>query len=184
MFIAVGRNTILIIHDYVVTRLIAVGGINYAGMIQGTMDRAMTEIYGEERFPTVLDKAGSVLYSMIRFHPFTDGCKRTGLLTAYLLLMYNGYTLNIPEDSAAFLEAVADLKNPNRPSEKDVINWIKKHARKDLGARMLNFILSLFIRRGLPIAEYTRIILERGMLPSFKPEKFVDTGLKDTQTSQ
>lgn len=162
------------------TRLIAVRGINYEGMIQGSIDRAMTEIRGEEKFPTIVDKAGSILYSMIRFHPFADGCKRTGLLAAYLLLMYNGYTLEIPEDSATFLEAVADLKNPNAPSEKDVIKWIRKHARKSLYLRILNFLLSFGIKQGVPIEEYTQTVLERGMLPSFRPEDFVDTDLKDT----
>jgi len=180
MFIPLSRAIIIIIHNYVVAKLIAVNGVNYEGMIQGSIDRAHTKIHGKEMFPDVRDKAGSILYSLIRFHVFTDGCKRTGLLAAYLLLMYNGYILEIPEDSAKFLESIADLENPESPREKDVIEWIKKHSKKSRLCRFLNWAISIGIKLGLDLGEYTRTILRQGLLPTFTPEKFKDTSLEQT----
>ena len=99
-------------------------------MIQGSVDRALPHVFNLNPFPTTIDKAGALLYSIATFHPLTDGNKRTGLLSAYIFLLYNGYLIQIPEDSADFLTAVADLKAHNRPTEKDVINWINKHSSK------------------------------------------------------
>jgi death-on-curing protein len=185
MHIHLGKNAILIIHRYVVTNLVAVDGLNYAGMIQGSIDRAYTTIEGKEKFPHILDKAGSILYSMVRFHPFADGCKRTGLLAAYLYLLYNGYYLKIPQDSARFLERVADSKDSNAPNERDVINWIRKHSGRDLAYFILNLSLSISIKfLGLEIGMYTKFLLEREVLPSSIRKEFRDTKLEKALSDQ
>jgi death-on-curing family protein len=178
MHIHFGKNGILIIHRYVVRNLVAVDGLNYAGMIQGSIDRAYTTIEGKELFPHILDKAGSILYSMIRFHPFADGCKRTGLLTAYMYLYYNGYYLRIPQDSAKFLEQIASSKNFDEQNEKAVINWIRKHSERNLATRIFNLVISFFVRLGLDIGAYTNELLEREAIPADIRKQFRDTELE------
>ena len=58
MFITFSKNIINIIHDYVVTTLVAEGGIISKGMIESCVERPLTEIRDFKPFPTVLDKAG------------------------------------------------------------------------------------------------------------------------------
>jgi len=174
MFIPLGRNTILIIHNYVVTRLVAVDGVNYEGMIQGSIERSQTEVFGEKYFPDICDKAGSILYSIVRFHPFIDGCKRTALLSAYFLLFYNGFEFTIPNDSADFLEAIADPNHPNPPDEKEVIEWVKKHSRKTKICRLINWMLSFAVKHGFNLETYTKTILEMGVLPASIEKRFKD----------
>lgn len=186
MHISLGKNAILIIHRYVVKNLIAMDGFNYSGMIEGSVDRAATTICGKEVYPHILDKAGAILYAIVRFHPFADGCKRTGLLAAYLYLLYNGYYLNIPADSAQFLERVADLENKNAPTQQDVINWIRKHSGKGVMNTFFNITITIFkITLNLDVGEYTRILLENEtMIPEEIRRDFRDTGLEKALCDQ
>ena len=185
MHIHFGKNAILIIHRYVVRNLVAIDGVNYVGMIQGSIDRAYTTIEGKEIFPHVLDKAGAILYANVRFHPFADGCKRTGILAAYLYLLYNGYYLKIPPDSAKFLKRVADLEDNNAPNQEDVINWIRKHSGRKLVNMIFNLSLTISITAlGLDIGEYTSFLLEREILPKEIRKEFRDTELEKALSKQ
>lgn len=153
-------------------------------MIQGSVDRAYTTIEGKEIFPHVLDKAGSILYSIVRFHPFADGCKRTGLLTALMYLLYNGYYLKIPQDSAKFLEQVADSKDSDEQTAKAVIKWIREHSVRNLGTLIFNLAISIFVMAGLDIGIYTSSLLEREAIPAEIRKEFRDTELEKALSNQ
>lgn len=58
-----------------------------------------------ELYPTVIEKAAILGYSIISNHPFVDGNKRTGQHVMEVFLNLNGYKLNstIDEDEAAIL---------------------------------------------------------------------------------
>lgn len=178
MRINFGKNGILIIHRYVVRNLVAVDGVNYVGMIKGSIDRAYTTLNGKEVFPHVMDKAGSILYSMVRFHPFADGCKRTGLLTAYLFLYYNGYYLEIPKDSAAFLEEIAASEESDKENELKVILWIRKHSIRNMATIITNIFMTMFVMAGLNIEKYTNTLLESETLLNDIRQQFRDTNLE------
>jgi hypothetical protein len=134
----------------------------------------------------VLDKAGAILYSIVRGHSFADGNKRTGLLTTYLFLMYNGYVLRVPPDTAIFLGKMADALNPDAPSEIDAINWIKKNSKMNFGSITNYMILFLFCKlQGIGIIEaVTPSMLERDTIPYIDKEKLTDKTLKNAQKNQ
>ena len=100
MLIRLTENIVNVVLDYVVTKLIAEKGTISDGMIDGCAELPFTEIYNYAPYPEVTDKAGCLLFSLIRFHPYIDGCKRTALLSTMLFLFYNGTVFEIPEDSA------------------------------------------------------------------------------------
>jgi len=51
------------------------------------------EMFGEEMYPTIADKAGLYMFNIISNHIFQDGNKRTGKAAALLFLYTNGYKL-------------------------------------------------------------------------------------------
>ncbi len=55
--------------------------------------RPAITLFGEEQFPTIADKAASLLHSLSYHHLFVDGNKRTGLRAVTLFLSVNGYQL-------------------------------------------------------------------------------------------
>ena len=64
--------------------------------------------------------------AIIKWHPFIDGNKRSGLHTAHLYMYVNGYTLVIPVSAVRFSVLVAQ-------DEKDldeITKWIRKLSAK------------------------------------------------------
>ncbi|MFH0896422.1 MAG: hypothetical protein V1850_00030 [Candidatus Bathyarchaeota archaeon] len=118
------------------------------------------EYMGVHSFQLLLIKPGCLLYSLIVFHPYCDGCHRTGLLSAMFFLFFNGYSLIIPEDSATFLKTIGDVNNANMPTEEEIISWVGKHTIRSGGGRTYNFALWLLTKIGFPIEEYTKYLLE------------------------
>lgn len=113
------------------------------GMIQGCIERAMTDVYDFQPFPTVIKKAAAFLYSMIVFHPFIDGNKRTALIGTFWLLYFNGYSFSIPKDTVSFLRAIADL----RISENQVASWLMRNTTKNLFLSLYNHIYSILAKK-------------------------------------
>jgi death-on-curing protein len=176
MLIEFNEELINIIHNYVVTRLTANEGIVYSGTVSGCIRKVFTAIYGEKKYGSLHEKAGAILYSLVNGHSFTDGNKRTGLLTTCLFLYYNGLYLKVPPDCAKYLECMADAQNPNAPTEPDAIEWVKKYAEKSLFSRATNFIYSLGYRTlGKDyLAQTTKTILERDVIPYLDQKKLID----------
>jgi death on curing protein len=53
--------------------------------------------------PTLFDLATAYASGIVRNHPFVDGNKRTGFLTAYIFLDINGYQLEATEAEAVVM---------------------------------------------------------------------------------
>jgi death-on-curing family protein len=179
MLIPINEELIDIVHHYVVTKLIADEGIVYSGTISGCIDKAFSPLYGQKRYENLEEKAGAILYSIVHGHSFTDGNKRTGLLSTCLFLWFNGKFLRIPEDCTKFLESMADASNPNAPTEIDAIQWVRKNSVPDISAFVQNVILTFYCKaQGLGfIKELTKIILERDILPFVRSEVLIDRKL-------
>jgi len=132
------------IHDTFI-RQYGVAGYMCEGMIDGSLERAMTYIYKHQPFPELFLKAGAILYSFITFHPFVDGNKRTAFETTKIFLRLNGYELIAPKDGVDFTRAIAELKVTK---VEEIAQWLRKYSRRKLGyifdSFLLKFILLVF----------------------------------------
>jgi death-on-curing protein len=183
MLIQINEELIEIVHYYVVTRLIADEGIVYSGTITGCVDKVFSEIYNEKMYHGVEDRAGAILYSIVHGHSYTDGNKRTGLLTTCLFLLFNGKHLNIPKDCARFLEKMADANDPTAPTEADAIKWIRENAVSDLGASFINLMLTFYCKtQGWAyLKQATKMILDRDIVPYIDKEMLIDRKLMEAR---
>lgn len=77
-----------------------------------------------ELYPTIIEKAAILGFSIISNHPFVDGNKRTGQHVMEVFLNLNGYSLisTIDEDEAAIL-AVAS----SQWRKEHLIQWLEAH---------------------------------------------------------
>lgn len=142
MAVTLSKEFLELLHDTVLENdPNAAPGYTHRSMIEGSMDRAVTRIYGLEPFPTIIDKAAALMYSIATFHPFTDGNKRTALLATYFFLAFNGYNFTITNDSIRFLIEIGRGKIKN---EREVAIWLREHTRKNLLARLVIRITGLF----------------------------------------
>jgi len=73
-------------------------GMRDAGLLSSALARPQNQAaYGE---PSVFDLAAAYAFGIIRNHPFVDGNKRTGFLSAYVFLDLNGWELMASEAEA------------------------------------------------------------------------------------
>lgn len=78
--------------------------------IQSILDRVQHSVVGgKNMLPTVIHKAAFLMHSILLYHPFVDGQKRTGVSSAFIFLGMNGYYLwsRSPLDEVHFAIKVA-----------------------------------------------------------------------------
>ena len=95
-------------------------------LISVCVERHRTKIFGKTLYPHILQRAFVLMHSIISFHPFVDGNKRTALLSTGFYLHWNGYNLTIPNDADDFTIAVAkDERNLN-----DILRWLERNTTR------------------------------------------------------
>ncbi len=82
---------ILTFHDYQIERFGGKHGIISPQLVESSVFRPQTVLYKVDLYPTVFDKAAVLAMSIIQFHPFVDGNKRTGVYSALIFLELNGF---------------------------------------------------------------------------------------------
>lgn len=82
---------ILAFHDYQIERFGGKHGIINPQLVESSVFRPRTVLYDADLYPSVFDKAAVLAMSIIQFHPFVDGNKRTGIYSAIIFLELNGF---------------------------------------------------------------------------------------------
>lgn len=70
------------------------------GLLASAADRPRTKVFGEDAYPSVLEKGAALLQSIVRNHPLVDGNKRLGLAALLGFLGVNGLRLTLDNDGA------------------------------------------------------------------------------------
>ena len=106
------------------------------GGLQGIRDKNLLESgltrpqhlfhYGK---PTIFELSASYAVGIIKNHPFIDGNKRTGIITASVFLEINGFNLEAPE--IELYQQVIALAESNS-EENDFSKWLKKNSKKQM----------------------------------------------------
>ena len=93
------------------------------GKLNGILAAVYQNVFGQELYPSIEEKAANLLYFLIKDHPFADGCKRIGA-TIFLEFLNKNHHLIIDgkqviSDSA--LVAITLMIAESRPEEKEVM---------------------------------------------------------------
>lgn len=104
------------------------------GKLNGILAAVYQNIFGQELYPSIEEKASNLLYFLIKDHPFADGCKRIGATIFLEFLNKNHHLIidgkQIISDSA--LVAITLMIAESRPEEKEtmvklVMNFLVKN---------------------------------------------------------
>ena len=94
------------------------------GALEGILGSVYQSVFGADVYPTVEEKAATLLYFLVKDHPFNDGCKRIGATLFLAFLQKNGL-LFTPEEkmviSNGALVAITLMIAESRPEEKDIM---------------------------------------------------------------
>ena len=103
------------------------------GKLNGILAAVYQNVFGQELYPSIEEKAANLLYFLIKDHPFADGCKRIGATIFLEFLNKNHHLIidgkQIISDSA--LVAITLMIAESRPEEKEtmvrlVMNFLSK----------------------------------------------------------
>ncbi|MEO7841838.1 MAG: type II toxin-antitoxin system death-on-curing family toxin, partial [Anaerolineales bacterium] len=99
-------------------------GILNLGALESSVAQPRMTFNGEELYPTVLEKASALGYSIIQNHPFVDGNKRAGHAALETFLMLNGYEIfaGVDEQTEIVLGVAAGKIDRNMFTE-----WLRNH---------------------------------------------------------
>jgi len=116
-------------------------GFMCEGMVQGSIERAMTYVYDYQPFPSLFMKAAALLYSITVFHPYVDGNKRTATIGTMLFLYFNGYNFNPPAEEAVNMALAIARQEVTDTAE--IAKWIRKHSKRSIRATIGSILLRL-----------------------------------------
>lgn len=93
------------------------------------VDAVHGTLFGEELYPTLIQKAALYMYNIISNHVFQDGNKRTGLEIAILFLEKNNYKIRDSVDDQELIDFTFSVAKGEK-NFNEVCDWFEKIIEK------------------------------------------------------
>lgn len=99
-------------------------GIRDLGALESAVAQPRMTFGGGELYPTVVEKAASLGFSLIQNHPFVDGNKRTAHAAMETFLVLNGYEIRatVGEQESVILQVASGRMNRD-----EFVRWLNVH---------------------------------------------------------
>ena len=115
---------LLEIHALVVEATGGSIGLRDLGRLEAAIATQTQNVFGEELYPKLIDKAAAIMRGIIADHPFVDGNKRTAMLAGLTLVEINGIRFAAkPGELEDFAVKIATDKL-DIPS---IVAWLREH---------------------------------------------------------
>lgn len=96
-------------------------------VLRSAVKRPYLIIFGEEQFPSLLEKAAATMYSVAAHHIFADGNKRTAVRATEMFLEANGVMANWEaKEIEDFVLRIAK----NELEIADIAVWLESHTEE------------------------------------------------------
>ena len=102
-------------------------GIRDNSALESALARPFQTFDGNELHASVIEKAASLIESILINHPFIDGNKRTGYTLLRLFLIQNGYDITASPDNK--YEFVIDIASGTLKYE-GIVAWLASNTTK------------------------------------------------------
>lgn len=114
-----------IIHMMIIDATGGSQGTHDVERLKGIVEQMEQSVFGVDLHPSIYHKSASLMFGIIAYHPFYDGNKRTGTMSAVHQLNFNGIDTSLLTDddfeNYAVKVAVDHLEIP------DIVKWLKGH---------------------------------------------------------
>lgn len=117
------------LHEDAIDQFGGISGETEPGMIDYMAEKPYAVVFGQERYPTIFQKAAVYLHGFATHQYFCDGNKRTGIKCCLTFLAINSYDLTVDND--ALYHFTIDVANERYEFE-DIVEWLKKHSYTNL----------------------------------------------------
>ena len=113
---------LLELHERLIAESGGVSGVRDFGALESALAQPEMTFDGAELYPTVIEKAGALAYSLCMNHPFVDGNKRVAHAAMEIFLVLNGFEINatVDEQEKLFLDLAS-----GKVSRQDITEWLQ-----------------------------------------------------------
>lgn len=115
---------VLELHRRIIKESGGISGIRDLGLLESAIAQSRMTFDKEDLYPTLLEKAAVLGFSIIMNHPFVDGNKRTGHATMETFLVLNGVEINADIDEQECI--VLDLAS-NKLNRDAFLTWLQQN---------------------------------------------------------
>ncbi len=99
-------------------------GIRDVGLLESAIAQPRMTFGGEDLYPSLLEKAAALGFSIIMNHPFVDGNKRTGHAATETFLVLNGMEINASVDEQERIVLAIASGNLGREA---FVEWLQRN---------------------------------------------------------
>jgi len=118
---------LLELHAVVIAETGGAEGLRDLGRLESAIAAQTQNVFGEELYPGLPDKAAALIRGIIADHPFVDGNKRTAMLVGLTFLSLNGVALKFKKGEIEdFAVAIAVQKLDTAA----IARWLRRHSIK------------------------------------------------------
>ena len=86
------------LHSQILAQVAGSGGIRDLGALESAIAQPRMTFGGEELYPTIIEKASALGFSIVMNHPFIDGNKRAGHAAMETFLVLNRLEIKVVVD--------------------------------------------------------------------------------------
>lgn len=116
---------VLELHRQIIEQSGGAFGIRAMGLLESAIAQPRMMFGGEDLYPSLLEKAAALGFSMIMNHPFVDGNKRIGHAATEIFLVLNGMeiTASVDEQEQMVLEIAS-----GELGREAFVEWLQQNA--------------------------------------------------------
>lgn len=123
----VSEKDVIEIHDKAIATLGGLAGVRDVNLLISAVNQPLMMIdYGNAEDRQMHSLAGAYFFHIIKNHPFADGNKRTGLLTALEFFSRNGFELEIEFD---ILYQLAIATAASQINKKEIARFLQQEIK-------------------------------------------------------
>lgn len=117
---------VLDLHRQIIYQSSGASGVRDLGALESAIAQPRMTFGGEDLYPTIVDKAAAIGFSLVMNHPFVDGNKRIGHAAMETFLVLNGLEINALVDEQE--QVILRLASSEMERE-DFVEWLKQHVK-------------------------------------------------------
>jgi death-on-curing protein len=114
------------LHTVLIESFGGTNGIRDISALESALARPFQTFDNNELYPAAIEKAASLIESILTNHRFVDGNKRTGLVLVRLYLINSGFDINATKEEKH--EFVISIATGKRRFE-EIVMWLETHIK-------------------------------------------------------
>lgn len=123
----IGCDVAVRLHTDLIRATGGVTGIRDEGLLDLAINNPFQTFGGQDLYPSLVEKAARLCYSLVMDHPMIDGNKRLGAHLMLVFLELNGVPLYYTQDELVdiIMGVATGTKQYN-----DIVQWIEEHKKE------------------------------------------------------